>query len=373
MRLGKHWRNLGGAGRHFAPRFLVLATLTIVRSKTLTAQQPVLSDSSCLATFDSMVQDVGRNYAGYREKSAGHQAALKALSDSVRRSAKVAQDWGTQCFPALHRWVQFFKDPHMVGPWQAAPPSHQTQPSGPGKSQAPDTSQLPSLRILDSETLVLRLPDLSFSLKATIDSVAGANWGTLTGTPYLIVDVRGNAGGCTCSFDTLMSLLYTSPVRDGGEDVLASPTNVLYWRDVLTRGVLGDSDRILAAIHRMQSHDGQLVELFPPSVSQRKAVLPYPRRVAVLVDHGCASSCEDFVLDALQSTKVMVIGSENTAGVHDYGNIRKAYLPGWRQMMVPTTRMRGPRIDFVGIKPSVMLSPNADAVAIARRLLALKD
>jgi C-terminal processing protease CtpA/Prc len=119
----------------------------------------------------------------------------------------------------------------------------------------------------------------------------------------------------------------------------------------------------------MQSHEGQIIELSPATVFHPKSVSRFPLKVAVLVDRKCASSCEDFVLTAKQSTKVTIIGSENTAGVHDYGNLRKVYLPGWRQMMVPTTRERGPRMDFVGITPDVVLPQNSDAITSARRLL----
>src|SRR5258705_2552939 len=96
-----------------------------------------------------------------------------------------------------------------------------------------------------------------------------------------------------------------------------------------------------------------------------------PRRVALLVDHHCASSCEELVFEARQSRKVTVLGSENTAGVDDYGNIRSLWLPGWRRMRVPTSReRRGERIDRVGLAPAVRIPASApDAVEFARRYL----
>jgi len=339
--------------------------------RPLSAQQPATIDSSCRSTFDSMVADVSRNYPGYQEKVRGHRAAFAALSDSVRERARAATDWGTQCFPALRHWVEFFKDPHIAGPWQAAPPSPQPQASGAQAIQPPDSSQLPSLVTLDTSTLLLRLPDLDVTLKPTIDSLVAAHWDALRNTRYLIVDVRGDGGGCTCSYDTLMSLVIAGPVRSDGKDVLASPANEAYWRDWLTQGVLGASEEILIrkAIQRMRSHEGQLVELFPAQVLRPKSVSRLPQRVAVLVDRKCASSCEDFVLAARQSSKVTIMGSENTEGVHDYGNIRKVYLPGWRQMRVPTTRTRGPRIDLIGIKPDVLLPLGTDLVVSASHFL----
>ncbi len=322
-----------------------------------------------------MVADVSRNYPGYREKVRGRDAEFAALSDSVRASARVARQWDTQCYPALQKWVAFFKDPHIAGPWQAAPPSPQPPPSSPQNAPQLDSSQLPSLTVLDSSTILLRLPGLDVDVKPAIDSLVAVDWDALSRTPYLIVDVRGDGGGCTCSYDTLLPLLIAGPERFPGKDVLASPANEAYWRDWLTQGVFGDSEKTLirAAIKRMQVHEGKLVELWPASVSRPRTMSRFPRSVAVLVDRKCASSCEDFILAARQSSKVVIIGSENTEGVHDYGDIRKVYLPGWRQMRVPTTRMRGPRIDFVGIKPDVLLPSNTDLVASAALYLKAKD
>src|SRR5258705_4175890 len=95
-----------------------------------------------------------------------------------------------------------------------------------------------------------------------------------------------------------------------------------------------------------------------------------PRRVALLVDHHCASSCEELVFEARQSRKVTVLGSENTAGTDDYGNVRSLWLPGWRRMRVPTLRERRERIDLVGFAPAVRIpASEPDAVEFARRYL----
>src|SRR5258705_1608903 len=94
-----------------------------------------------------------------------------------------------------------------------------------------------------------------------------------------------------------------------------------------------------------------------------------PRRVALLVDHHCASSCEELVFEARQSRKVTVLGSENTAGVDDYGNVRSLWLPGWRRMRVPTSRERRERVDPGGVAPARGGPPGrAPAPRVARTL-----
>lgn len=88
------------------------------------------------------------------------------------------------------------------------------------------------------------------------------------------------------------------------------------------------------------------------------AVLPAPREVAVIVDRGGASSCEQFLLAARQSAKVTTCG-DRSAGVLDYGDVRRADMPGSnRSLNRPVTRsMRLPKepIDNVGIPVQVAI------------------
>ena len=94
----------------------------------------------------------------------------------------------------------------------------------------------------------------------------------------------------------------------------------------------------------------------------------------MLIDGRCASSCESFVAMTRQSGKVTVLGSENTAGVGDYGNVRYVWLPGWRRLGIPTSRSHrlatlGP-LDGIGFAPEVyMPKDERDAVAYALKYL----
>lgn len=324
-----------------------------------------------------MVAVLRRDYPGYRDGVRGkrQQAAFAALIDSVRAVARTSEDPGVCIGQGLHRVIHFFRDGHLMV-WQAAAPA---EPAGgvtaspPGAASVPaDDPGRPSLRFADDSTAVLRLPDFTETYKPLIDSLIAANFAALTATPYLIVDVRGNGGGYTGSYARVSGLLYTNPIRFDGVDVLASQANVAFYRGFLTVEEISEQDKVLfrALIPRMESHPGQFVELSPAMVERRDTIYPMPRRVAVLVDHVCASSCEDFVFEARQSRKVTVLGAEHTKGVHDYGNVRSLWLPGWRRMRVPTSRGRGERIDRVGFAPAVLIPMGEpDAVEFARRVL----
>jgi hypothetical protein len=331
-------------------------------------------DSSCVAAFDSLRAVFRHDYAGFREKVAGHQAALAALADSVRAVAQTSDQYQI-CIPALQRWARFFHDPHITGPWQAAPPGPAAvaSPSPPGSRGSPaDDPDWPSLEFLDDSTALVRLPSFEPRYKPVIDSLLGSDGQHLRATRYMIVDVRGNGGGYTGAYDSLVPLLAGNPVHYYGIDVLASRANIAWYQAQLDSDFLAAGDRALIAalIHHMERHIGHFVQLAPDTIITPSIVLPMPQRVAVLVDSGCASSCEDLVLEAQQSRKVTIMGPTHTAGVHDYGEVRALWLPGWRRVRVPTARAGGPRIDNVGIAPEVVIpAATPDAVAFARRYL----
>ncbi len=330
-----------------------------------------ISDSSCSAALDSLMAIFRHDYPGYRDKVTGHEAALAALTDSVRAVARTASQYQV-CIPALRRWAEFFQDPHVTGPWQSSPPParrNASPPPPPLDLGAPDPNR-PSWRFLDDSTALLRIPTFSEEYGPVIDSVVGANRRRLEATPYLVVDLRGNDGGSTESYRSLTPLLYANPVRFDGADVWASPANIVHYRAMLSDTLISTGVRhsIQEAVWRMEARVNQWVELRRDTIVGLDTVLPMPRTVAVVMDSVCASTCEDFLLEVRQSAKVTVMGVGHTAGVHDYGEVRGVWLPGWRRVALPTNRARGPRIDHVGIAPTVWIPrTEQDPVEFARR------
>jgi hypothetical protein len=355
--------------------FLVAtACSSLAWSQQPTTSPPVAGDSSCVAALDSLQSIFRHDYPGYREKVAGHEKQLAALGDSARAVARTS-DAAEVCIPALRRWARFFKDPHVTGPWQSArPTAAQAASSGTGEptGQAIDDPDRPSIEVLDGRTSALRLPSFDSTYTAVIDSLIHANGGRLRSTPYLIIDVRGNRGGYTGSYASVTPLLYTGPIYSYGSDVWASPANIAHYREMTKSSFLSAADRglIESFLSRAAGHTNQFVQLGPDTIIRMGTVFAMPRHVAVLVDSGCASSCEDFLLEARQSTKVTIMGT-HSAGVGDYGEVRGVWLPGWRRVAMPTKRSHGPRIDNVGIPPAVVISRSeTDPITFARRYLA---
>ena len=83
-----------------------------------------------------------------------------------------------------------------------------------------------------------------------------------------------------------------------------------------------------------------------------------PSRVAILIDGGCGSSCEQFALEARQSFSVKLIG-QHTFGSLDYSNLRPHDLPSGRRRLwyatTRSTRIPGLMVDVAGVPPDIYL------------------
>jgi hypothetical protein len=356
---------------------LLAACASAARSadRAPTSASPVLpvSHRSCAADFDSMYSTVQQDYAGFRSKAQESTAALAVLTDSIRAYTRAAAD-PAACTAALQRWIAFFGDPHLQV-WEPRPQAASSGSTNPGATPAEDPRR-PLLQFPDENTAVLRLPDFGDRYKPAIDSLVDANRAQLLATPYLVVDVRGNGGGWTGSYEeSIIPLVYTDPILVHGMEAWASEGNIAYARALLASDrAEGIKQAVRALLPRMEANRDQFVTIMEGREIRLDTVHPMPRAVAVLVDRGCASTCEQFVLDARQSRKVTVIGTENTGGFLDYGNVRRVSLPsGRRVFQVPTARSRRlpeTPLDLIGITPEVQIpSEVADPVEFARRYI----
>jgi hypothetical protein len=204
-------------------------------------------------------------------------------------------------------------------------------------------------------TVLVQLP--SFNDPAGIDALFEAEAERFGAAERLIIDLRGNGGGSDYNFRALIPLIYTDPIRLVSNAALATADNIR-----VNEALVGDTTipagirtQLARSVAQMRTAEGGWYE-FPDRVHEEEAVLELPRQVAVLVDRGCASSCEQFLLAARQSRKVTIYGTR-TAGILDFGNVRNAQMPGGTLLLnYPTTRSkRLPHdpVDGTGILPHV--------------------
>jgi C-terminal processing protease CtpA/Prc len=125
----------------------------------------------------------------------------------------------------------------------------------------------------------------------------------------------------------------------------------------------------------MEANTGKFITSNPDDTTVLAYVEPNPRKVVVLMDHGCASSAEQFLLMARQSSKVTLMG-QASAGVLDYANVRTSATPPCKDIALyyATSRSRridkGWGIDNIGIQPKVQLTKDSDWIQEALKFLA---
>ncbi len=217
-------------------------------------------------------------------------------------------------------------------------------------------SEKPFFTTLSKKTTLLCLPTFDYREAGTINSLIEDNKKTILSHENLIIDLRNNAGGNDYSWKKIIPLIYTNPIKTVGVEFLSTPLNrKLFWANnsflakLLARGY----------VKKLKRNNGKFVVLESVQIEKLDEILPNPKTVIILVDNGCVSSGEQFLLSAKQSKKVKIYG-ERTFGSLDVSNVVFATSPDGcfdvAYAMSRTLRPKSERIDGVGVKPDVMIS-----------------
>jgi len=230
------------------------------------------------------------------------------------------------------------------------------------------------LKNLDDSTLLLSLPSFYSQHKTVVDELIKTNKNKLMSTPYLVIDVRGNGGGSDVTFASIRPLLYTNPFKRFGNDIMASKYNINSYEESLRERDINEEGRVWLQkiLQRMKDNPGKLVVRSGDEIAKLDTVMLYPRKIAVLINSGCGSSAEEFLLYAKESKKVVLLG-QPTSGTLDYSNITPREFPGSVfKISLPQTRShRLPdfSIDRDKIKPNVYLTDDQNWIEEAVKQL----
>ncbi len=305
--------------------------------------------------FDWMVTKVTTNYPGYDDKIHDKQS-FNLFTDSLRRLA-IQMNTLENAVPLFESWLRAFKDAHLEIRLKKSAPSGR--------------SGFDSLRVkfqggaLNKTTALLILPSFNIRYKHAIDSILQANEQTIRNAPNLIIDIRNNGGGSDESFSGLLPFLYTNPIVRINSDIWSTEDNVGKYESVAadthytaeTRQVM----KVLAG--KLRLNVGRFVSEGDDDTLQLPAVDPVPTKVIILMNNYVASSAEGFLLQAVQSKKVVLAG-EHSKGELDYASVHYMTSPGGRLILgCPTSRSRRlphSPIDNIGVEPDVLLTPGKD-------------
>ncbi|OOQ58207.1 S41 family peptidase [Mucilaginibacter pedocola] len=230
-------------------------------------------------------------------------------------------------------------------------------------------------RKLSDKTLYLKISSFEAYNAKNIDSVVKANAEALKTTPNLVLDLRDNGGGSDYTYGPLMQYVYTNPVKQTGASLLSTDANIKGWAAKLDDEERSEENKnsLRATVKLLEANKGKWVVNSPDGVINNFTKLPYPQKIVILVNKNVASSTEQFLLFARQSSKVTLMG-ENTSGTLDYSNWVEAPFSCMPYILrYSTSRSRrldkGEGIDATGIKPDKYLKPGENWIQKAQEAL----
>jgi C-terminal processing protease CtpA/Prc len=222
-------------------------------------------------------------------------------------------------------------------------------------------SSNPSFTQLNKNTLLLTIPSFEISSKKYIDSIIDANFTTITSTENLIIDLRNNGGGTDGSYEKIIPLIYTNPIREMSVEILATEENSKrYSERAAVAEKLGfsanDKKEFLEIHEKLDKNLGKYVNVDGTDVKVKKfdTIYPYPKNVGIIINEENGSSAEQFLLTARQSKKVKLFGT-STMGELDISNVWSTDSPckDFRLAYSVSKSLRIPEmaIDDSGIQP----------------------
>ena len=246
----------------------------------------------------------------------------------------------------------------------------------PGPPVIVEKPRIFTLESLDANTLLLTVPTMNETVRQELDSLVKTNAALLERTPNLIIDCRDNGGGSDITFNPMQPYVFSGAVKGYRAQIYATDDNMDKYEKLRRSKDFPKKYRLYFGhmARKMRRHKGEFVGKCGEATLKVKKIKHYPQQVAILINGNCASSCEQFVYYASQSTRVTLIG-QNTAGIMDYGNLHTLDFPCGRfRLAYPTSRScrvaAGKGIDGTGIPPDVRIdAEEKDWVEYARQYL----
>ncbi|RUO79979.1 hypothetical protein CWI84_08440 [Idiomarina tyrosinivorans] len=357
----------------FKPLLLSSALLLTALPFCSSAQDPA---DQCLNDLAALPSFLKANDAGAKDHIAyyGQEHFDKALDKAQLEAANVESM--KDCEPVLSQYLKAYRKGHLRV-WYINEEDR-------GEVSVPDAKKAdePSINVLSEQTLQLRLPSFDPRHTEALKSLLTAQQQSLASHPFWIIDVRGNGGGSDSTYAVLLPYFMVNSYQSVGVEWWVTEENIKAQQRICDVFMPNDEacPKMLepvvktmraAPLNSFVSNDPNAK---PTDFNEpEKAPIQRPQRVVILVDSGCGSSCEQFLLAARQSFNVKLMG-ERTHGSLDYSNLRPHLLPsGQYQLMYATSRSKripAQPVDGIGVVPDVYVPLDKnDGVDVAKKWL----
>lgn len=229
------------------------------------------------------------------------------------------------------------------------------------------TTTEPYFQKLNESTNLLRIPSFRLSYKPIIDSLINSHFNEITNTKNLIIDIRNNNGGSDISFENIIPLIYTNPIREIGVEYYSTTLNNQRMLDFVNDPSYGfDDDKKTWAKESyeiLNSNLGEYINLSESDCTIIKfdTIFQYPQNVGIICNQQNASAAEQFLYLSKQSKKVKLFG-ETTRGCLDVSNMYFINSPDnvfiFYYALTKSIRLPNYPIDDIGIQPDYYLDEN---------------
>ncbi len=343
---------------------VVLAFAMFFETSTALAQAQSPAAGSCLTDLQTIPAFLLTNDAGARDHLAQlGQIHFDDAMAEAQKSAGGAANPG-ECAKAINQYLRSWRKGHLwvaVTPQGGAARDEILAPPDAGAAKVID----PSFRELSPKTILLTLPSFYVTVHDKLEALLKEHHEAVVSHPNWIIDVRDNDGGSDSGYQPLLPWLMPDEMVVHGMEWFATPASIQDYHGVCAIYAPGNKEcedwanRVAGKMAKapagtwVTDGDQGIYYQHADSVEPRR-----PSRVAVLIDHPCGSSCEQFVLTVRQSFAVKLIG-RHTFGCLDYSNLVAHTLPSGNLRLWYTTsrtlRIPEQPVDVTGILPDIYL------------------
>ncbi len=244
-----------------------------------------------------------------------------------------------------------------------------------------DSDKLEYKQLNDSTTYI-RIPSFSGDITAQLDSFYKRVDLKIQSKPYLMIDVRNNGGGSDNNVLPLLKYIYTKPFVSDIVDLYVTRDNLKIW-DLWYKNISRDTinynkeyqTEFLEEINRMKKAPlNSFLQRGSGDTIKMDTILAYPKKIAIIMNQYCASSCEALLFCAKESDKTILVG-ENSGGYVGYGEVGSVNTPCYNFTLYCTkTRYRKQQaFEATGIPPDVRLDNKTDWISQTLKLLTQKN
>lgn len=301
-----------------------------------------------------------KNDAGARDRVS--QTGADFLAKALDKAREEAADARTEraCNAAITAYLRAWRKGHLAVQPINSDSGDRRIPVG-----NPEQDYQPLIQFLSDDTVLLKIHSFHPVAGNRLQQALQEHGEALGSRQNWIVDVRSNHGGSDSAYIPLLPWLLSGDIAEVQLEFLATGDNVDSTLKLCELYAPGDKDceefvkPIVGTM--LMARPGSFVRIAQDEVvfiSVPESPHENPRRVAVLMDEDCVSSCEQFLLTVRQSFRVKLLG-RNSGGNLDYSNLRPHLLPsGKRQLLYATSRsyrLPGMPVDLAGIMPDIYL------------------